>query len=318
MSKIIIVRSEAVSDQSAPSKMTITEVAERLGIKEQSIRQMVSNTRKGHGDFPLPDKSNGKLTWEKSEIEAYELKRSQTSTKSKSAAKQPDTNQETGSEPPAENDVSPISGEDAQVSAPSPKVGISAGTTKPVGNGRKRMLDLTAFQTSKATNKKVEEEPITNSRTVEARRPRPQEHIRSGEVLERPVRIIEYKPDGEFWLVLPHIAQNSRVAKEVSDAILHVAVNEFGVTFIWPIKTSRNSWDDSCREAAKDAVDTWVRVRGVFKKNMYFTYPAEDDLGEPVWSEFTLQELISYAFEDRVVEDLDSPILKKLWGMKSD
>lgn len=287
------------------SALNLKDVAKILNLTEGSVSVMLVATRKGKCDFPLPTMVDGRNVWEPDVIEAYRIKRVK-----ESSEKTVNKEQAVGT-----NDSTPdvVTSSEIVIAKPStPGLLI-----EPKNNGGVRMLNLANYNSAKVSEKRRVEEPGTEVRVVEARKPNPQEHIRvrPGNEWQYPVKIIHYKPSSEFWLVTPEIADNKRVAKDVCKAMLHVVVNEFGVTYIWPVKMKRNTWDNSCREAAKDAVNGWIRVIGDFQQNRFNTYPAENDLGTPRWSDFSLSELVSYAFDGMVVEDLDSPILQKLWGV---
>jgi hypothetical protein len=101
---------------------------------------------------------------------------------------------------------------------------------------------------------------------------------------------------------------------------LHTAINRQGVVFLWPVRIpdpegKQLEWWRSMSEAAELAVGQWVRVRANMSLGAYEMYTAESAMQDPVWPELSFQELIRLAFRDRLINDLDHPVIKRLRGL---
>jgi hypothetical protein len=130
--------------------------------------------------------------------------------------------------------------------------------------------------------------------------------------------IIDYKVDREVYIVTPSVARE--LPGEIIAVTLYLAIDRQGVPFLWPIRLPDSDgkdldWYRSAREAAAEGMKNWVRVTANMKAGAYDIFVAESVLAEPVWPEFTLQELIRIAFRDRLITSLDHPVVKRLRGL---
>ena len=94
------------------------------------------------------------------------------------------------------------------------------------------------------------------------------------------------------------------------------------VLFFWPVKLPDtegrpSSWNDSAREAASEAIVSWVRVQANMGIGAYEYWVAPGDLAKPKFPELTFSELLSIAFKgDRFIDTLDHPVVGRLRGTK--
>lgn len=162
-------------------------------------------------------------------------------------------------------------------------------------------------------------DPVTRKGATTIKISRPQKgvfvrthakHKFDGFVIEDPV-------SQEPYLVLPAIAgklQNECVAKR------HIlAVDRDGNPFIWPIRLPNedgtlDSYSESALVAADEAERSWVRVQSNRSKKMYDTRVAVAAGGEPDWPEEDFDTLLSRAFGNRIIRDMDHPLVKRLNG----
>ena len=133
-----------------------------------------------------------------------------------------------------------------------------------------------------------------------------------------PAAIIEMKEDNEVYLVLPEMAQ--QIPGGFSLATIYVTINRQGTLHLWPVKQSgpegrKNEWNSSAAEAAERAMKKWVRVTSNMSLGAYEIFEASGDLPEPVWPDFTLQEILKIAFRDRLVDCPDHPLVQRLRGI---
>ena len=132
-----------------------------------------------------------------------------------------------------------------------------------------------------------------------------------------PAAIIEVKEDREVYLVTPEMAQN--LPGEFVAATLHTCINRQGVLSLWPVKLpgpdgKHNEWHRSAAEAAELAMKVWVRITANMSLGAYEPFEATGDLPPPVWPEIDLPEILRIAFNDRIVDRLDHPLVQRLRG----
>jgi hypothetical protein len=132
-----------------------------------------------------------------------------------------------------------------------------------------------------------------------------------------PAAIIEVKEDREVYLVTPEMAQN--LPGEFVAATLYTCINRQGVLSLWPVKLpgpdgKHNEWHRSAAEAAELAMKVWVRITPNMSLGAYEPFEATGDLPPPVWPEIDLPEILRIAFNDRIVDRLDHPLVQRLRG----
>jgi hypothetical protein len=157
--------------------------------------------------------------------------------------------------------------------------------------------------------------------TVPVRKPNRQDFVRvHPDKLYRltPAAIIEVKDDRETYLVAPNIAP--AVVGEFSTVTLFTTINRQGTLHLWPVKLPlpdgrHNEWHRSGAEAAERAMEKWVRVTASMSLGAYEIFEASGDLPEPVWPEFSFQEILKIAFRERIVDRPDHPLVQRLQGI---
>ena len=132
------------------------------------------------------------------------------------------------------------------------------------------------------------------------------------------VATIEVKEDNETYIVHPKILPE--LVGEYNNKLLVVAITRQQVLFVWPIGLpgadgKDNPWHRSAREAAEYAKGRWVRVVSNRELGAYEIYEAEGNLGEPEFPDLSMDEIIRIAFKDKVISDLDHPLLQQLRGI---
>ena len=157
--------------------------------------------------------------------------------------------------------------------------------------------------------------------TVPVRKPNRQDFVQvhpDPQYRLTPVAIIEVKDDREVYLVTPNIAPG--LAGEFSTVTLFATINRQGTLHLWPVKLPapdgrHNEWHRSAAEAAERAMTKWVRVTASMSLGAYEISEASGELPEPVWPEFSFQEILKIAFRDRIVDRPDHPLVQKLQGI---
>jgi hypothetical protein len=157
--------------------------------------------------------------------------------------------------------------------------------------------------------------------TVPVRKPNRQDFVRvhpdPGYRLT-PAAIIEVKEDREVYLVMPSMAQ--ALTGEFATVTLLTTVNRQGTLHLWPVKLPdpqgrQNEWHRSAAEGAERAMNKWVRVTASMSLGAYEIFEAGGDLPDPVWPDFSFQEILKIAFRERLVDRPDHPLVQRLQGI---
>jgi hypothetical protein len=155
--------------------------------------------------------------------------------------------------------------------------------------------------------------------TVPVRKPDRQWFFRvhPSEAYRVPTAVLEVKEDRETYLVEPALCEE--LPGEVISKMIFTAVNRQNVTFLWPVRLpgpdgKLDEWSRSAIEAAQMAMKGWVRMAANMNLGAYEVFQATADLPEPEWPEISLQMLLSIAFKDRFIQNLDHPVVRRLRG----
>ena len=108
---------------------------------------------------------------------------------------------------------------------------------------------------------------------------------------------------------------------ELKRVRVFTCINKRGTVFLWSAKLPSldsaigRRWAESALEIADYAKTAWVKMAGKRDLGAYEMFKARGDLGEPVWPDKTLDELLRLAFKgDRLIDSLDHPVLRELAG----
>jgi hypothetical protein len=156
--------------------------------------------------------------------------------------------------------------------------------------------------------------------TVPVRKPSPQDFIRVNPDPDYQLpaaAIIELKDDREIYFVHPTIVPE--VAGEYRAAMIVTTINRQGVLSLWPLKLPspdgrKEEWLRSALEAAERAMGRWIRLRANMSLGAYEIFEAEAKIPEPEWPNIPFQEILHVAFRDRLIDNVDHPVLKRLRG----
>jgi hypothetical protein len=155
---------------------------------------------------------------------------------------------------------------------------------------------------------------------VPVRRPDPLQFIRVNPdpgMWLQPAAVLEFTAERESFLIAPEIYP--LVANEAKVKALFLSTTRDGVIFFWPINLpgpsgQSNSWNDSALDAARMAMEHWIRVRSNRSLGAYEIELPEAILPDPVWPDLTFARLIELAFKDRLIDSEDHPVLRRLRG----
>jgi len=158
-------------------------------------------------------------------------------------------------------------------------------------------------------------------RTVPVRKPNKQDFIRvhPDPAFRGDFPMIELKDDREEYLIAGS-GLAGELASEIVNKTLYTAINRQAVVFLWPVRLPSPDgkdllWNSSAREAASEAIKTWIRVSSNMSLGAYEIIAAEGITTEPKWPEVSFQGLLRIAFRDRVITSLDHPVVKRLQGL---
>jgi hypothetical protein len=161
--------------------------------------------------------------------------------------------------------------------------------------------------------------PTKKLRTnVACRKPKGQEWIQCQAGACHNLAFIEWKVDREWYLVSTHLVPD--LATECIYATLHVAVNDQGTVFLWPIRLPDRSgrdmaWWVTQRDAAKRASNgVWIRLVSNTDAGCYDIWQAQIKT-VPAWPEEDFWQLVRIAFKDRLIDTLEYAIVRKLRGL---
>jgi hypothetical protein len=157
--------------------------------------------------------------------------------------------------------------------------------------------------------------------TVPVRKPNRQDFVRvhpDPTYRLTPAAIIEVKEDREVYLVTPDMAQ--ALPGEFATVTLFTTINRQGVLHLWPVKLPspegrHNEWHRSAADEAERAMKKWVRVTASMSRGAYEIFEANGDLPDPVWPDFSFQEILKIAFRERLVDRADHPLVQRLQGI---
>jgi hypothetical protein len=157
--------------------------------------------------------------------------------------------------------------------------------------------------------------------TIAVRKPNKQEfvRVRPGSVWRFETGLFKDEESGDYYMVSPPLW--SELSDEIKPASLALCVSRNSpVPFFWPLILPGpdgrwNRWHESAAEAAKKAENDWLKVVSDRAASCYVPHLAQGALPEPVWpDDLTLADLLKLAFRDRLIGDVDHPILRQLRG----
>jgi hypothetical protein len=155
--------------------------------------------------------------------------------------------------------------------------------------------------------------------TIPVRRPGPQDFIRvhPSPKYRELMAFLELKDDRETYVV--DLNAVPELQGECFIATLFTAITRTGVAFLWPVRVPAtsgrsNDWHVSAAMAAEQAMQRWVRMKANMSLRAYEVFQAESAIPDPEWPDLSFQELCRIAFRDKLINQSDHPVLKRLRG----
>jgi hypothetical protein len=130
--------------------------------------------------------------------------------------------------------------------------------------------------------------------------------------------VVELRDEREVYLLTPDVAH--AMPNEYSMACVFTAITRQNVVFLWPVKLPQPDgkvveWHRVAAEAAEMAMVKWVRVVPNMALGAYDIYEAQGAIPDPTWPKLSFKELIRIAWRDKLVKNLDHPLIKRLHGL---
>jgi hypothetical protein len=157
---------------------------------------------------------------------------------------------------------------------------------------------------------------------IPVRKPGRQQFVRVHPETELPVELLTLKDEGESYLIAPEL--RGTLSGETTLVTLQLTVTPQGVLSIWPVVIPGdppNAWHSSAVEAANYARESWIKLSSDRHLGAYRVLQAQGQLPEPVWPEELgetplqmMQAALRIAFRDRMIDNWDHPVLKRLRG----
>jgi hypothetical protein len=204
-------------------------------------------------------------------------------------------------------------------SAQSQSVGLDdVADGRPEG-GLSPSLDLTDLRLSQDFVQACGVEELLTA--VPVRKPHPQEFFRvfPGEEFRLVTQILEVKADRESYIVARSLWAYLAGETGFGPRLLVTCVTRQGVVSVWPLRLPKedgrtDNWAASALIAAKEGESSWVRLAADMNLGAYRVVRATGTLPDPVWPERSFEEIMSEAFKDRHIQQIDHPVLQRLRG----
>ena len=155
--------------------------------------------------------------------------------------------------------------------------------------------------------------------TVPVRRPGKQEwfRVRPGEEWRIQTAIFEAEADRETYLVDRSLWAD--LAGTVHPALILTCISRAGDLFLWRCKLPGpdgrpNHWIDSALAIAREAETNWRRMAANMTAGYYDGFEPTAALPDPEWPDRTFSEILRTAFQGRMIDSLDHPLLRQLRG----
>ena len=153
--------------------------------------------------------------------------------------------------------------------------------------------------------------------SIPVKKPNSQQYFMIHPELEVQVDVIEWKDENVYYLVRQDTVPF--VLEQTKRVILHVGIFQTLNPFLFPVpqpdeRGHWNQWHKSAGQAVMEARKHWVRIQPDRSINGYEVYVAEGNLAEPQWPNKTINEYLSIAFRDSIIDSEDHPIIRQLRG----
>lgn len=141
--------------------------------------------------------------------------------------------------------------------------------------------------------------------------------VHPGDDYKFPIYVVDVKDSNEVYIATPEMAPF--LGHMAQPKILRLAVDNAGTSRLiaQPIidQSARTSlWTTTMLGAIERAETEWVRIESNMDSQQYLVIVAANDLGEPIWPNQSMDQLIEAVFLGRVISQEDHPLIQQLQG----
>jgi hypothetical protein len=131
--------------------------------------------------------------------------------------------------------------------------------------------------------------------------------------------LIEVSEDRETYLLTPTMARDLSPPEYIT-ATLITTITRQGTLFLWPVRLPMPDgkvleWHRTAQEAAEIATRRWIRVVSNMSLRAYEVFEAGGSIPDPEWPDLSFHELLRIAFRDKLVDNRDHSLIKRLRGL---
>lgn len=177
----------------------------------------------------------------------------------------------------------------------------------------KKSLNFTAFRMGQDFAS-VSVKPVLTR--IACRKPNKTEFFRTHLEFEFPTAVFEDTETREVYLVSPSLW--TELGNDLKKKIFVLCTNRSGVPFIWAITAPdperSSSWTETAMAAAQLGKQHWVRIKADMAAQAYEVVIAENLRDVPTWPEKSVDEILELTFKNRIIDNNEHPILRKLRG----
>jgi hypothetical protein len=149
--------------------------------------------------------------------------------------------------------------------------------------------------------------------------PRPDWWVRThaSEEYHLTMGLVEMKTQRELYLVDKDLWPRLRTEPLFHYRALYLGVNTECQPFIWPVRLPdsggrQQPWVTIPCQAVELAKTNWIRIFWDPETRQHKIRKTDGDYAEPKWPRLSFSELLAIAFKDRIISDVDHPVLQKL------
>lgn len=156
--------------------------------------------------------------------------------------------------------------------------------------------------------------------TIPVRKPARHEFFRvcPDQAMSLTVAVFIDKQDRDTTYFVPPSMRNCMLGEDRIATLYHF-VTSTGVMGIWPVTLPQDgrvcNWAASKLAAIAESKRGWVRIAGDTNLGAYRIYRALGDLKDATFSSIPINEMLKTAFNGRVIDAENHPIIRRLQGM---
>ncbi|MCL5125939.1 MAG: hypothetical protein M1511_15860 [Deltaproteobacteria bacterium] len=155
--------------------------------------------------------------------------------------------------------------------------------------------------------------------TIDLGRPKPKTYFRVHPDGAYSMEVMILESGGEQYIVSKSIQEE--LGPELTKKKLFLWITQDGNLGIWPIKVPKlgnskgwiDPWNRSALKAAKLGMSAWITIRSNQNLKQYDAFQASWNI-EPKLPTMDFGQIVMLAFENRILETMDDPVVKEVLG----